>query len=139
MNLPECKMGPWENVGSCSKSCGGGFQLQERVCDGNYCGSQDTMQTISCMTEKCPVCPGIEGNFLRYNEDSNELVTYYEGRETRHGCHKGECWAYCGASWTSGDWCYTKAWNHGGRQKCDDVGDCICSYQKCDGYCNTLG
>ena len=47
-------MGQWKNVGSCTKSCGGGLQNQKRVCDGNYCGSQSSTRTIPCMTEKCP-------------------------------------------------------------------------------------
>lgn len=24
------------------------------------------------------------------------------------GCHKGYCWTYCGLSFSSGEWCYTK-------------------------------
>ena len=47
-------MGQWKNVGSCTKSCGGGLRYQTRVCEGNYCGSQPSIRTIPCMTTKCP-------------------------------------------------------------------------------------
>merc|ERR1719150_1485424 len=52
-DLPSCKMGDWGNVGTCSKSCGGGEQVQSRQCNGNSCGSADNMRTIDCNEQKC--------------------------------------------------------------------------------------
>ena len=46
-------MGQWENVGECSKTCGGGQQTQQRKCNGNYCGSEQNIRLVPCRQEKC--------------------------------------------------------------------------------------
>ncbi|MCT4697242.1 hypothetical protein [Candidatus Cardinium sp. TP] len=50
-----------------------------------------------------------------------------------YGCHKGSCWAYCGASYYGGEWCYTidpdKEW-----VKCSAKHEC-CGTWRCGGSC----
>ena len=55
----DCKMGEWENVGICSKTCGGGKQKQSRkilvrpVGTGQKCGPEE--REIECNTAPCGV------------------------------------------------------------------------------------
>ncbi|OXA48685.1 Allergen Tha p 2 [Folsomia candida] len=35
------------------------------------------------------------------------ILSIYPGDCSVFGCHKKLCWAYCGLSYTSGEWCYT--------------------------------
>jgi len=104
-HLPKCSMGSWKNIGKCSKSCGGGKQAQERECNGNYCGSQGTIQMIDCNTEKCPSIWSSWGQFGPCS------VTCGTGQKTRSRfgiegdikgeietnseyCHPGSCYCY---------------------------------------------
>ena len=55
--------GAWTNIGTCSKSCGGGKQNQERYCNNPApsCGGKscpgDAVMLIDCNTQCCPgVC-----------------------------------------------------------------------------------
>ena len=50
--------GPWRDVGDCTKTCGGGQQKRQRVCDnpapangGNKCQGEDT-DTVGCNGHK---------------------------------------------------------------------------------------
>ena len=51
--------GPWQNMGFCSKSCGGGTIIRERIrwcSDGpTDCeGSDVERKQVSCNTQQCP-------------------------------------------------------------------------------------
>ena len=43
--------------------------------------------------------------------------------------------SYCGASWTAGSWCYTKADRADDYKRCQTDDDCKCSYKECWGGC----
>lgn len=53
------------------------------------------------------------------------------------GCYKGYCWAYCGLSLGSGDWCYTtKTYSQSYEYiRCDDDSQCDKCW-KCAGPCS---
>jgi len=87
--LPECKMGDWENVGTCSQSCGGGKQVQSRVCTGNSCGTEEAIRSIDCNLEKCQDVWGPWGRW------GNCSVTCGGGKQRRdrmmiEGSNRGE-------------------------------------------------
>ena len=48
--------GPWEDKGSCSKECGGGYKTQTRECYLNvyYSCQGDKERNITCNTWDCP-------------------------------------------------------------------------------------
>lgn len=52
------------------------------------------------------------------------------------GCHKGYCWAWCGADLSSGDWCYTTRSHSQSFDyvKCSRDGQCDNCW-KCAGSC----
>ena len=83
------------------------------------------------------------------------MKKYHDGHELEFGCHDGQCWAYCGASWTrlastkywgftssvknmnfSGEWCETSMYgNYGQAAKCKSNCDCINQVNHCVGPC----
>lgn len=48
----------WSSWGSCSKSCGGGHQLRQRVCEGPFFGGEpcngDKTEMRNCNEKRCP-------------------------------------------------------------------------------------
>uniref|UniRef100_A0A3B5MS61 Adhesion G protein-coupled receptor B1b n=1 Tax=Xiphophorus couchianus TaxID=32473 RepID=A0A3B5MS61_9TELE len=56
---------PWSSWGSCSKTCGGGIQQRQRVCEGPFFGGEpcpgDTREQKRCNEKRCPepheICP----------------------------------------------------------------------------------
>lgn len=52
------------------------------------------------------------------------------------GCHKGNCWAYCGLNLAGGDWCYTTKAHSQSYQyvSCTDNSECDPCW-KCAGSC----
>lgn len=51
---------------------------------------------------------------LPYISNAGRCVDGPPGRN--YGCHRGGCWAYCGISMTSGEWCYTTDdWDYASR------------------------
>uniref|UniRef100_A0A672NZ19 Adhesion G protein-coupled receptor B1 n=1 Tax=Sinocyclocheilus grahami TaxID=75366 RepID=A0A672NZ19_SINGR len=48
----------WSSWGSCSKSCGGGHQLRQRVCEGPFFGGEpcigDKSELRNCNEKRCP-------------------------------------------------------------------------------------
>ncbi|KAG1929599.1 brain-specific angiogenesis inhibitor [Pimephales promelas] len=48
----------WSSWGSCSKSCGGGHQLRQRVCEGPFFGGEscngDKSEMRNCNEKRCP-------------------------------------------------------------------------------------
>uniref|UniRef100_A0A3B5R181 Adhesion G protein-coupled receptor B1 n=1 Tax=Xiphophorus maculatus TaxID=8083 RepID=A0A3B5R181_XIPMA len=56
---------PWSSWGSCSKTCGGGNQQRQRVCEGPFFGGEpcpgDTREQKRCNEKRCPepheICP----------------------------------------------------------------------------------
>merc|ERR1712018_734419 len=55
----------------------------------------------------------------RHSPQSKPVVEDYYGRSIRYGCWKTACYAYCGRSWTAGEWCYTSDWF-----RCRNDSDC---------------
>uniref|UniRef100_A0A3B3YGM5 Uncharacterized protein n=1 Tax=Poecilia mexicana TaxID=48701 RepID=A0A3B3YGM5_9TELE len=59
---------PWSSWGSCSKTCGGGIQQRQRVCEGPFFGGEpcpgDTREQKRCNEKRCPG----DTLFLAYHE-----------------------------------------------------------------------
>merc|ERR1712173_68041 len=54
-----------------------------------------------------------------------------------YGCYKSTCWAYCGASWTSGEWCYTGSKSAKTYKSCNSYLDCYTKdLDKCHSGCS---
>lgn len=60
----DCVLNSWATFGSCSKTCGGGFLVQQRSvrtwarCRGTKCPyyySSQRYRTVSCNTQCCPI------------------------------------------------------------------------------------
>ena len=57
----DCKPGPWSEFGTCTKSCGGGFQTKSRTTlyqawgGGKACALFDFVEIRECNTMACPV------------------------------------------------------------------------------------
>jgi len=67
------------------------------------------------------------------------MKKYHDGHELEFGCHDGKCWAYCGASWSSGEWCETSMYgNYGQPGKCKSNCDCINQVNHCVGPCTVF-
>lgn len=44
---------------------------------------------------------------LSHEDILTQALESLDGCSKKTGCHMGYCWAYCGLSLSSGDWCYT--------------------------------
>jgi len=76
------------------------------------------------------------------------LRWYNKVHRLGYGCYKSTCWAYCGASWTSGEWCYSSQFgpsiksadgavghSHAGYQSCSRDSQCTNKVVRCVGAC----
>lgn len=45
--------GPWSNWSECSATCGGGTQMQTRLCLSGTCEPSSLIQSQTCNTQKC--------------------------------------------------------------------------------------
>ncbi|CAB4027650.1 Hypothetical predicted protein [Paramuricea clavata] len=59
--------------------------------------------------------PALSDEGLVKREEWSTISKTVNGQELLFGCDRrhtllddGKCWSYCGSSWTSGEWCYTK-------------------------------
>lgn len=61
----------WSSWGSCSKSCGGGHQLRQRVCEGPFFSGEpcngDKKELRNCNEKRCP---GESSNQMLYSQQS---------------------------------------------------------------------
>merc|ERR1712020_217679 len=118
------------SITPCSKPCGTGYQ---NITIGNE------FETVECNTTPCTYIR--QETCQQHVWHKDQLKTTYGGKDVVFGCRKGRCWSYCGASWRSGEWCYTQGSRggpfHGKYLKCKTAADC-CSqygYEKCAGRC----
>jgi energy-coupling factor transporter ATP-binding protein EcfA2 len=121
-NTHFCKLSSWTKWSQCSTTCGTGNETWIRRCLGSKCDpNQPLIERRKCHVRSCPSYAS-----------SGYLRTYYDGREVEFGCHKGSCFSYCGADWTSGEWCYTNG-------SCNEHADCnrksAYEYGSCSGSC----
>merc|ERR1719167_998156 len=80
--------------------------------------------------------PGMYSGFGYQSCYGKSMKKYHDGHELEFGCHDGKCWAYCGASWTSGEWCETSMYgNYGQAGRCKTNCDCINQVNHCVGPC----
>jgi len=135
-------LGQWETWSDCSKKCGIGERMRERKCISCEESSCDLIETETC--KSFYTYGDLLSDFdLRhrleidlYPSSAENIWTFHEDSWLEHGCDDGECWAYCGLNWQSGQWCYT--YENGIYTKpstCVTAADCACAYDTCSSYC----